>query len=930
MILLLIFILIGMIAGGSTAGASGVFLGGFTGYLLWHTQQLREQLDDLRNKLMQLSKKLVHQTHNSESSHSSSIQPIPQTPEVPPKSTSALNTIDKSDNSTVRSMPDAVTAVDIRPTRAQSQVWQSEQWSTRPSPVDDPVVIRWIKDYFTTGNTLVRVGVIILFFGVAFLVKYAAEKGIVPIELRLISVALGGLAMLVIGWRVRGKNAGFALAAQGGGIGVIYLTIFAAMRLYDLLPPSLAFFMLLAMCAMSSLLAVLQDSRALAILGFSGGFLAPVLTSTGEGSHVVLFSYYALLNAGILGIAWYKSWRPLNLVGFVFTFVIGTAWGVMRYRPDLYASTEPFLLLFFLFYVAISVLYALRQPINLRGYIDGSLVFGTPIIVFSLQFLLVRNMEYGLAYSAMAACVFYVLLAYAIFKFVAKYNTEDGIKLICESFLSIGVVFGTVAIPLALDDQWTAAAWALEGCALIYIAIRQRRTLAYFAGFVLQAGAAWFVLQQLAHTRHANHWHILNGAYLSALLVCVAGTLSAYLIYRHKDNIKHYTHNTDIAMLVWAVLWWLIGGGYEIDGHSYMPETLGWVQLFGVVTAILAHVLGEKLKWQYMRWLDRSLLMVMLIAFVISVFELKHPFVEWLALSWLVTYMVYIALLKRNDTQSLSAFQKIQHSVGIWLLLVVLCWEGYWWITQSLPVNSVWGITLWLLLPNLTLVGLIYAVDRITWPFKQHKDLYLGSVSLPIVVYGLLAMLICAINSDGNAAPLDYLPIINPLDMALVFGFICILFWWQITKRLNLLVVIQEQRTEFKLALAAVMFVIVTSALLRTVHHWANVPYSLEDMIKSDVVQTSLTLLWSLMAVAIMIFSSKRQWRTIWLIGAGLITVVVVKLFIFDLSNVGTVERIISFIGVGILMLAVGYFAPLPTKQISVQDAQNKEPEIAT
>ena len=99
----------------------------------------------------------------------------------------------------------------------------------------------------------------------------------------------------------------------------------------------------------------------LAVLGVSGGFLAPVLASTGGGSHVMLFSYYAVLNAGVLGIALYKAWRPLNVLGFVFTFGIGAVWGARFYRPELLESTEPFLLLFFLQYVVIAVVFALKQ-----------------------------------------------------------------------------------------------------------------------------------------------------------------------------------------------------------------------------------------------------------------------------------------------------------------------------------------------------------------------------------------------------------------------------------------------------------------------------------------------------------------------------------------------------------------------------------------
>src|SRR5262249_32061267 len=150
------------------------------------------------------------------------------------------------------------------------------------------------------------------------------------------------------------------------------------LRIYSVLPPGAAFTLLIAIVALSVALAILQDSQAFALLAVSGGFLAPILASTGHGSHVMLFSYYAVLNGGILAIAWFKAGRPLNLAGFLFTFVIGTAWGVLSYQASLFASTEPFLILFFLFYVAIAVLFASRQPPELRGYVDGTLVFGTP------------------------------------------------------------------------------------------------------------------------------------------------------------------------------------------------------------------------------------------------------------------------------------------------------------------------------------------------------------------------------------------------------------------------------------------------------------------------------------------------------------------------------------------------------------------------
>src|SRR5690606_33806852 len=157
-----------------------------------------------------------------------------------------------------------------------------------------------------------------------------------------------------------------------------------------------------------------QNAMSLAVLGVSGGFLAPILASTGGGSHVALFSYYAMLNAGVLGVALFKAWRPLNVLGFAFTFGIGTLWGARFYRPEFFASTEPFLVIFCLQYLAIAVLFAFREAPNLRHYVDGTIVFGVPLVAFGLQARLVKDIEYGAAWSAVALAATYLVLAWAL------------------------------------------------------------------------------------------------------------------------------------------------------------------------------------------------------------------------------------------------------------------------------------------------------------------------------------------------------------------------------------------------------------------------------------------------------------------------------------------------------------------------------------
>src|SRR5690606_12695378 len=125
----------------------------------------------------------------------------------------------------------------------------------QPPSIATPMLPDWLRHWLFGGNMVVRIGIVILFFGVAFLLKYAYERVHVPVELRLTGVALGAIVMLALGWRLRERRAGYALALQGGAVGMLYLTVFAALRLYELIPTPAAFTALVAIAAFSGALA---------------------------------------------------------------------------------------------------------------------------------------------------------------------------------------------------------------------------------------------------------------------------------------------------------------------------------------------------------------------------------------------------------------------------------------------------------------------------------------------------------------------------------------------------------------------------------------------------------------------------------------------------------------------------------------------------
>jgi uncharacterized membrane protein len=758
-------------------------------------------------------------------------------------------------------------------------------------------------NFFFGGNTLVRFGVIVLFFGVAFLLKYAAENMSIPIEVRLMGVALGAVVLLAIGWRVRESRPGYGLIMQGGGIGVLYLTVFASFRLYQLLPAGAVLLLLAAMAAFSAMLAVLQDSRSLATMGISGGFLAPLLASTGGGSHVMLFSFYAMLNFGILAIAWYKAWRALNLLGFVFTFIIGLAWGSKYYRPELFASTEPFLILFFLFYVAIAVLFAIRQEASIKSEVDGTLVFGTPLIAFGLQTALARDIEYGAAFSALALSFFYLVLAKILFA-----RGRANLRLLTEAFIALGVVFGTLAIPLALDGRWTAAAWALEGAAIVWVGVRQGKILARWFGVLLQFGAGAAFLFD-ASGAHAG-LPVLNSFYLGCVFISLAGLFCAWYLRRRRDRVSEAERLAAFVLFGWGVLWWYGAGANEINDHVMFRYYVHAVLIFVVISCALFSILHTSFEWREARYAALALLPLMVILAAVDAVQAAHPF-EFLGyLGWPLAFGAHLWLLQRHEKE--GKFLRWWHSGGLWLVAALGAWELAWLIGDVVRGGSVWRLIGWAMVPGAIVAWLTAPGERLAWPVARHLDAYLWAGAIPLVIYLWLWMTYANLNSNGDADPLPYLPLLNPLDITQAGALLALFAWFGRVRGTEFTP--QELRAPAiaAIALGSAAFFWLNGVLLRALHHWAGVPFDLDVMLHSMLVQTSFSIFWSLLALCTMLCATRLRLRPLWLTGAGLMAVVVAKLFFVDLSNVGGIERIVSFIGVGLLMLVIGYVSPVP------------------
>ncbi len=785
-----------------------------------------------------------------------------------------------------------------------------------------------VRDWFMGGNTLVRVGVVVLFFGVAFLLRYVAERTELPIELRLAGVALGAIGLLGVGWRLRRRRPGYALTIQGGAVGILYLTVFAALRLYALLPPAAAFALLVAVTVFAVALAVLQDSLAFALFSTLGAFLAPILASTGQGDHVTLFGYYLVLTAGLVGIAWFKAWRPLMLLGFLATFVVATAWGVLRYRADLFASTEPFLVLFFLAYVAIAVLFALRQAPDLKGYVDGTLVFGPPVAAFALQSAMLHDARFRLAFSALCAGGLYVGLAALLWR-----RHRGTLRLLVESFLALGIAFLTLAIPLAIDGHWTAATWALEGAALLWVGCRQDRRLARASGVLLQWAAGLIFWRGL--DLPAQAWPLLNSQWLGGVMVAAAALVSARMLARARLRLRDYELPVAGLMFTWGFGWWLASGLAELDrllDGAAMPAA---TTVFLAATAWLSSELRRRVAMPLAQWPAWLLAPALALVATWSIGASGHPLGDGGWWAWPLAFgIVYLLLRRHADAPLHSApgetlpvedadedadeeaaaplLAAALHTLAAWVLLALLGTELAWQVQRAVAGGTDWGAVAGVLVPLVALLALPAARARFAWPFARHEFAYFGLAAGGVALFLALWLLGAQLRAGGDAAPLPYLPLLNPIDLASGLVVLALLRHWRVLRRALPAQVVDWNERAIYGTLAALGFAWLNGALLRAVHHYGAVPYRPDALLGSTLVQVSLSIFWAVLALGSMLLATRRAYRLGWLVGATLLAVVVAKLFLVDLSRVGSIERIVSFVVVGGLMLVIGWFSPLP------------------
>jgi uncharacterized membrane protein len=252
------------------------------------------------------------------------------------------------------------------------------------------------------------------------------------------------------------------------------------------------------------------------------------------------------------------------------------------------------------------------------------------------------------------------------------------------------------------------------------------------------------------------------------------------------------------------------------------------------------------------------------------------------------------------------------HGLTLWMLSLLASWELSWQVSQVTHENTAWAGAVWGLVPAALLAFTTGAAADKAWPMRSYPAAARGWWATGLAALIAAWSLWQSAGSSGDASPLPYLPLLNPLDIAVAVALWCIARWLMMLWRSGEAVFRFAEQRIFIGALAGVVFVWLNAVLLRTMHHWRGVPYEIDALLADTAVHTALSIFWTVLALGAMLWANRSLQRVVWFCGAALMAAVVTKLFLVDLARIGTVPRIVSFLVVGGLMLVIGYFSPLP------------------
>lgn len=508
---------------------------------------------------------------------------------------------------------------------------------------------------FIGENLISKIGIVITIIGVGIGVNYAIDHELITPLMRVILGYGVGAALLVFSLVLRKKYENFSAVLISGSVSIAYFITYAAFSFYSFIPRIPAFAMMVLLTIAAVYIAISYGRQIIAMIGLVGAYAVPFLLSDGSGNYLVLFTYVAIINAGILVIAFRKYWKLLFNTAFILTWLIYVTWFTLEYKDGQHTQLAlGFSLLFFIIFYAT---FLANKLLKKRPFHWGDIVFvmANGFIYYGMSYL---ALDYKPANNLLG--LFTVINA--IFHLVAAgitYKRKADDKLF-YLLLGIALIFITIAIPVQLDGSWVTLLWAGEA-ALLYWIGRSRSTRFYEQLSYLLVFAAFF---SLTHDwADANRFYnpelpdtyvrpFLNIHFLNSVLFSACFAFISYI-----SSNKKYEEPEANTSPFRPVMNYVVGGIFIVAAyHTFAAEiSMYWNQLYA--DSILS--LNPDIEHAFSDGLSGN-----------------HDFTRFKYI-WLVNYtMAFLTILSFTNIRKLKnkAFGWLNMVLNILALLLLFVW----------------------------------------------------------------------------------------------------------------------------------------------------------------------------------------------------------------------------------------------------------------
>jgi len=801
--------------------------------------------------------------------------------------------------------PPAAPPVEERPLEKVAAAGQ-DWWAK----VEDVVGKRWMT----------YAGGLAVFAAAGFFVKYAYDQEWITPAMVVIAGLIAGTAFVVAGDRfVRRGMRALGLGLIGApGLPLLYVSLFAAYhpKVYHLIPQVPAFGAMVVVTVAGMSLAVLHNSVSVSFLALLGGVLTPVLVSTGHDARDALFGYLLILDLGVLGVAFFRKWRALDVLAFVGTAALFAGWYHEFYTPAAMVAALLWLGAFYVTFLVLPFAYHLRDgsPATLERFLMA-LAVAAGVFRYAWTILHAKHQHVlGFVALGMAAC-------YVAMGSLARTRIQ-GDRRGVFGFISLAMVFLTVAVPLHLELEGITLVWAAEAVALLYLGYRHAYMPVRLGGLAVLALAAVRLF--------ARHWPlhekaftvVLNPEFGVAAFVCAAAGGFAALHHRWREHGGRVDRVLKIATALAAGVlgtivlhaeWtaWFVARAEQVGAPTAYPARCAGAVVWAVASlAFLAGGLRARcLAARVTGWVVLVVAAILATAvYEASIADARYYFLN---ARFLVAAGVVAAAFAQawglsrwrarclSQERPLATILPLVASVGLLVVLTIEFADCLAHVSRVVSRSS--GVVLWAL-GSAAMLGVGVRARSRAWRLT----------GLGVLAVGLCAAL--GLFSRGVAD--EFVLYLNLrfatclLAVLVVFAFAYVLGRYR------------EVCGEGEQPLAKALYGIGALLLLAVLSADAYL-YSLKTATDPQHArwssQMALSIVWSVYAVALLAVGFWRRVRVVRLVALGLFGVTAVKLVLVDLAVLQQLYRILSFLVIGVLMIGASYLYHRVEKHLEAQ-----------